>query len=289
MSAGAMTALSVAQLLGYVGFVALGGLLMFRALITPERGRERRVVRIALVGLGLLVVSMVVRLAVMLTTVRESSATRFGMPVALVQLGVLVAVACYLPDLLGTALTAWRRGLAVAAAVALAIVVVLPMILGTSVRSAAGAVITVAHVLAIGTWVGGMVAVALLVLPSGAGPRVLAVLQVILRRSRGKVVLLIVVLVVSGLLALLVQPGRVSGLSTEFWVLLLAKVVLFAALIAAAARVRQQIERAVFRSEHIAESGDSLVALRRVVRVEMVVAAAAIAATAVLTVLTPLS
>lgn len=284
-----MLALSVSQLIGYLGYVALGGLLMFRALITPDRGRERRVVRIALIGLGLLVASTLLRLVVVLVDAADTAASRVGLPVALVQLGVLVAVACYLPDLLGSVLSTWRRALAVVAAVLLTVALVLPMIVGASAQSAAGGILAVAHVLAIGTWIGGMVAVALLVLPTtAAGPRVLGILHVMLRRSRVKVIVLVAVLVVTGSLSLLFQPGRVSGLGTAFWVLLVAKVVLFAILIFAAAHVRRQIQRAAFRVEHIAESGDALVGLRRIVRIEMVVAAAAVAATAVLTVLTPI-
>lgn len=106
---------------------------------------------------------------------------------------------------------------------------------------------------------------------------------------------LVAALLVSGLLSLLLQPGRVSGLSNAFWVTLALKAVLFVTLIAAAAHVRRQIQRAAFRSEHIlgtnvdAGAVDGLASLRRVVTVEMVVAAAAVAATAVLTVLTPLT
>ena len=164
--------LTVLRVAGYAGFVLWAGPLTFWTLVWPTGHRHRRLLRLSGVGAVLLILTSIAEPAIRLTAggqPLDEVAPPLAGAAILLRLAILVGSLFYLVDLVAGAVVGSRRVVALAAIVVVAATVaVQPMVLGQPgpLLAALG---TTIHLLATAAWLGGLVALAVVVRP-GAEP-----------------------------------------------------------------------------------------------------------------------
>jgi putative copper resistance protein D len=121
------------------------------------------------------------------------------------------------------------------------------------------------HLLGAGAWLGGLLALALVLAPSGAGPASDQTdAENVLLRFSGMGYVAVAVLVASGVINTWYLVGSFAGLlGTPYGQLLLVKLCLFMGMLALAASNRFWLVPALGRESKIGHAGDSLFRLRR--------------------------
>ena len=157
--------LDVLRTVTYVGYVLLAGTLAFWILVWPGGTRDRRLTRLAVGGIVLMLGGTLADPIVRLTAGGQSLGDFLGATTGtalLVRLAALSAAAFFLPDLVRGRIAGWRQGFAFGVVVVLAVSLVVrsddPGGRWATVEAASSS----GHVLAAAAWLGGIAALAVL-------------------------------------------------------------------------------------------------------------------------------
>jgi copper transport protein len=284
----AQVGVAVAKYLGYLGLVLVAGGALVLAALWPRRLPRRGPVRLAWLGLGLVGLATVAGLVLQvpyttglpltgITWARlgEVLGTTFG-AAHLVRLGVLLAAAVLLrPLLAGRAGTADRVLLAILAAVGLATWPFAGHAAASPLR-AVSVLADAAHLGAVAVWLGGLLMLVAFLLPRASADELDAILPVWSRWAGAAVATLLI----AGTVQALIEVGSLSALvGTAYGWMIVAKVGLFGVILAVAAFSRRLVRARTAPGEPRR--------LRRLVGVELGLAAAVLAVAAVLVQTTP--
>lgn len=274
--------LVVARMAGYAGFVLWAGPLVFWSLVWPGGHHHRRLFGLATAGallqLGASLVDPLVRVLV-----RAESLSTVAPPLAgaavLLRLAVLVGSLFFLVDLLHRPLGGVRRLVVLSAVVVVAATLAGPPAVVGQPGPVLSAVGTAGHLLATAAWLGGLVALAVVMPPGHETQEVRLVSRFSPVASLG-----LVLLVVAGALTTLAPSGGLAALTDRSQSrLLLAKLGLLLVLLLAARFARRATARLAFRrlySPMAATGARRQRALAVVVGAELAIAFAALSATA---------
>lgn len=274
--------LNVIRVAGYAGFVLWAGPLVFWSLVWPAGHRHPRLYRLAMVGALVLIVASVAEPALRLT-LGGQTLTAAAPPLAgaavLVRLAVLVGSLCYLVDLLSAAVVGRRRVLALAATVVVAATMALPPATTDQPGPVLAALAVGGHLLATAAWLGGLVALAVVVRPGRANDGA----DGLLNRFSPVATLGLAALVLAGALSALAVAGGFGALGDRREApMLLAKLGLLLALLLLVRYAHRAVARLAFRRLYsplgpVGAARDRTVAL--VVGAELAIAFAALSAT----------
>lgn len=222
------TALGVLRLGGYVGFVLLAGTIAFSALIWPDGFRDRTLGRFGAGGAVLATLTTIGSPLVHLlanTGFAVAVGGRVGIVGGLIRVAALVVTLTFLPDLtaqrpVGVGRRIWA-GIAVTTIAATYVVRSDAM---TSAWPVLALAATAAHLLATAAWLGGLVALATVVIPRSHRD----VLHQILPRFSLLAITCVLTLTATGILhAVLAARGIHPLLTSTYGLVLLLKVGLF--------------------------------------------------------------
>src|SRR5215210_2444754 len=103
-------ALGLNRIITYTGYVLLAGTFAFWALVWPEGRADRRLVSLALIGTGLMVVGTIGAPIILMSfgdrQAGDALAPLIG-TAAIIRLAILVGIAFFLRDLIGSPITGW--------------------------------------------------------------------------------------------------------------------------------------------------------------------------------------
>jgi copper transport protein len=280
--------LTANQFLSYAGYVALAGALTFWSLVWPAGNGDRRLLGLAVTGGVLLSIGTLAAFAL-----QQPGQPPVGTlsPLAgaalLVRLAALAATGFLLVDVLRSEVVGWRRVFALVVTVVLGISLV-PQADGltgpwTMLQVAA----TTVHVLAVPAWLGGLLALVVVLTRRGGRPE----LDDLPARFSLLAVVGAVALVVTGVVSALAVAGP-TVLVGSYGVVLTVKTVVFAAMVAVAVRGRRLAVRLAFRRAHhlsgpMAVGGGGARQLAGVLWVELVGTAVVLLVTAALVLVAP--
>ncbi len=267
------------QALGWTGYVLLTGVLTFWLVVWPHGSNDRRLVALAVTGTGLLVVATLgdplVRLGSgeRLADVLEPQAAS----ALLVRLAGVSAAVFFLPDLLRRPLVGHRRAAAGLLVVLLTTGVLADSVLADSALAGSGSgwasvglLAGITHALSAAAWVGGVTALAVLLLRRDVPDDLDPMLETFATLATG----CLVALLLSGFVrAVVVTEGEVGLLASSFGLAVLLKAGLLALMVLLGRRVRTQPR--------------DTSALRRIVLGEVALATAALLATTALVATAP--
>jgi copper transport protein len=244
-------ALGANRILTYAGYVLLAGTLTFWSVVWPDGRRNRRLVALALAGTAVMIIGTLAGPGIQLIFEHRllgDIVTPLGGAAQLARLAALVAAMFFLPDIISGAVVGWRRVLS------LSVVLVIAASMVAQTNAIGGRweitkiVATGLHVLATCAWLGGLVALAAVLIP---GDRVQELDQLIPRFSR-VAQLSVATLLVTGIIHALAVAGGPSRLaSSRYGLVLLIKVSIFALMLLMGNQGRKYAARAAFRLSHL--------------------------------------
>ena len=177
-------ALGANRVLTYAGYVLLAGTLTFWSVVWPDGRRNGRLVVLALAGTAAMIIGTLAGPAIQLIFAGRllgDIVTPLGGAAQLARLAALVAAMFFLPDIISGAVVGWRRILALT----VVLVIAASMVAQSDAIGGPWEVTKIAatglHVLATCAWLGGLVALAAVLIP---GDRVEELDQLIPRFSR---------------------------------------------------------------------------------------------------------
>ena len=243
-------ALGANRVLTYAGYVLLAGTLTFWCVVWPDGRRNRRLVLLALAGTTAMIIGTLVGPAIQLIfggQLLGDIVTQLGGAAQLARLAALVAAMFFLPDIISGAVVGWRRILALT----LVLVIAASMVAQSNAVGGPWEIAKIAatglHVLATCAWLGGLLALATVLIP---GEKVQELDQLIPRFSR-VAQLSVVTLVVTGIVHALAVAGGVYQLaSSRYGLVLLIKVSIFGLMLLMGNEGRKYAARAAFRLQH---------------------------------------
>jgi putative copper export protein len=243
-------ALGANRVLTYAGYVLLAGTLTFWCVVWPDGRRNRRLVLLALAGTTAMIIGTLAGPAIHLIfggRLLGDILTPLGGAAQLTRLAALVAAMFFLPDIISGAVVGWRRILALT----LVLVIAASMVAQSNAIGGRWEVTTIAatglHVLATCAWLGGLLAMATVLIP---GEQVHELDQLIPRFSR-VAQLCVVTLIVTGIVHALAVAGGVYQLaSSRYGLVLLIKVSIFGLMLLMGNEGRKYAIRAAFRQQH---------------------------------------
>jgi putative copper export protein len=243
-------ALGANRVLTYAGYVLLAGTLTFWSVVWPDGRRNRRLVLLALAGTVAMIIGTLAGPAIQLTLggrLLGDIVTPLGGAAQLARLAALVAAIFFLPDIISRAVVGWRRLIALT----LVSVIAATMVAQSNAIGGPWEVAKIAatglHVLATCAWLGGLVALATVLIP---GEEVQEIDRLIPRFSR-VAQLSVVTLVVTGIVHALAVAGGVYQLaSSRYGLVLLIKVSIFGLMLLMGNEGRKYAIRAAFRQQH---------------------------------------
>lgn len=244
-------ALGANRVLIYAGYVLLAGTLTFWSVVWPDGRRNRRLVVLALTGIAAMIMGTLAGPAVQLVfggRLLGDIVSPLGGAAQLVRLAALVAAIVFLPDIISGAVVGWRRivALSLVVVIAASMVAQSDAIGGPWEIAKIGA--TGLHVLATCAWLGGLVALAAVLIP---GEKVQELDRLIPRFSR-VAQLSVATLVVTGIVHALAVAGGVYQLaSSRYGLVLLIKITIFGLMLLMGNEGRKYAARAAFRQSHL--------------------------------------
>lgn len=244
-------ALGANRVLIYAGYVLLAGTLTFWSVVWPDGRRNRRLVVLALTGIAAMIMGTLAGPAVQLVfggRLLGDIVSPLGGAAQLVRLAALVAAIVFLPDIISGAVVGWRRivALSLVVVIAASMVAQSDAIGGPWEIAKIGA--TGLHVLATCAWLGGLVALAAVLIP---GEKVQELDRLIPRFSR-VAQLSVATLVVTGIVHALAVAGGVYQLaSSRYGLVLLIKITIFGVMLLMGNEGRKYAARAAFRQSHL--------------------------------------
>jgi copper transport protein len=274
----------------YVGFVLVAGTFSFWVLVWPE-GRNNRH-QLLLVDLGFVLLTATTIIGPVLTVViaREAPFEVLSREVgasALLRLAVLAAVAAYYDDLVAAPILGRRRAFAAAVVVALSVTMVASSDATTGDLIGLKVVATLGHLLATAAWLGGLVALAVVIIPR----QFLSELDELIPAFSKVAFVSVIVLVVTGAIHGFTQAGGLSALATSaYGLVLLFKVLIFCGMLALGNHGRHYANRVVLRRLHTEtrDVHDGVQTLAVVMGAELATAGALLMTTTILVAVAPL-
>lgn len=277
--------LGCVHVLGYVGFVLLAGALTFLVVVWPQGHRNRLLVRLAILGIVLTALATVlepVLTARMLGVDLVDGTDRSTGTAALIRLALLAVLAGFLTDVVSAEVRGVRAASAMLVVVGVAATMLVPAEEPASGDDWLVLAASTGHLAAIAAWVGGLVALATVLVPR----RHLDDLHRVLPRFSIIAFGSVAVLVLTGAVHAVVAAGGVRPLLTSSYGAAFAvKVALVALLLGLGVRGRK---RASFQAQRYwAQFDDSAAAvgiqvLGVTVLTELALIVAVFAATAVM-------
>lgn len=240
----------VHRLVFYTGYVLLAGTFSFWVLVWPEGRRDAKLRGLAAIGTGLVAVCTVLApLLSMALDARPADTLFHPVDVAAVVLrtaGLAAAVVLLLAvrrhDVLG-----WRRVLAVAVVVAVGGSMVLQSNAVGGPWQTLKLVATTGHVLAASAWLGGLIALATVLIPR----EFLTELDLLIPRFSRVATVSIVVLAVTGIIhALAVAQGPWPLLESRYGLVLAIKMAVFGLMLLLGNHGRAYAARVAFKARH---------------------------------------
>jgi putative copper export protein len=243
-------ALGANRVLSYAGYVLLAGTLTFWSVVWPDGRRNRRLIALALAGTAAMIIGTLAGPAIQLILgdrLLGDIITPLGGAAQLGRLAALVAAMCFLPDIISGAVVGWRRFVALT----LVLVIAASMVAQSDAIGGPWEIAKIAatglHVLATCAWLGGLVALAAVLIP---GEKVHELDRLIPRFSR-VAQLSVVTLVVTGVVHALAVAGGVYQLaSSRYGLVLLIKITIFGLMLLMGNEGRKYAARAAFRQSH---------------------------------------
>jgi putative copper export protein len=238
------------RVLSYAGYVLLAGTLTFWSVVWPDGRRNRRLIALALAGTAAMIIGTLASPAIQLIfgdRLLGDIITPLGGAAQLGRLAALVAATCFLPDIISGAVVGWRRFVALT----LVLVIAASMVAQSDAIGGPWEIAKIAatglHVLATCAWLGGLVALAAVLIP---GEKVQELDRLIPRFSR-VAQLSVVTLVVTGVVHALAVAGGVYQLaSSRYGLVLLIKITIFGLMLLMGNEGRKYAARAAFRQSH---------------------------------------
>jgi putative copper export protein len=244
-------ALGADRVLTYAGYVLLAGTLTFWSVVWPDGRRNRRLVALALAGTTAMIIGTLAGPGIQLIfggRLLGDIVTPLGGAAQLLRLAALVAAMFFLPDIISGAVVGWRRIVALVLVVVMAASMVAQSNAIGGPWEAAKIAATGLHVLATCAWLGGLVALAAVLIP---GEKVLELDRLIPRFSR-VAQLSVVTLVLTGTVHALAVAGGVYQLATSrYGLVLLIKITIFGLMLLMGNEGRKYAARAAFRQSHV--------------------------------------
>lgn len=244
-------ALGANRVLTYAGYVLLAGTLTFWSVVWPDGRRNRRLVVLALTGTAAMIMGTLSSPVIQLIfggRLLGDVVSPLGGAAQLVRLAALVAAMFFLPDIISGAVVGWRRivALTLVVVIAASMVAQSDAIGGPWEIAKIGA--TGLHVLATCAWLGGLVALAAVLIP---GENVHELDRLIPRFSR-VAQLSVATLVITGIVHALAVAGGVYQLaSSRYGLVLLIKIAIFGLMLLMGNEGRKYAARAAFRQSHL--------------------------------------
>jgi putative copper export protein len=243
-------ALGANRVLTYAGYVLVAGTLTFWSVVWPDGRRNRRLVMLALAGTIAMIIGTIAGPAIQMVLggrLLGDIVTPLGGAAQLARLAALAAAMFFLPDIISGAVVGWRRILALT----LVLVIAASMVAQSNAIGGSWEVAKIAatglHVLATCAWLGGLLALATVLIP---GEKVQELDQLIPRFSR-VAQLSVVTLMVTGIVHALAVAGGVYQLaSSRYGLVLLIKVSIFGLMLLMGNEGRKYAIRAAFRQQH---------------------------------------
>jgi putative copper export protein len=284
-------ALGANRVLTYAGYVLLAGTLTFWSLVWPDGRRNRRLVVLVLAGTAAMLVGTVGGPVIQLIfegRLLGDIVTPLGGAAQFARFAALMAVMFFLPDIVSDAVVGWRR----IVALTLVLVIVGSMVAQSNAIGGSWELAKIAatgfHLLATCAWLGGLVALATVLIP---GEQVEEIDQLIPRFSR-VAQLSVVTLLVTGSVHALAAAGGVSQLaSSRYGFVLLIKVAIFGLMLLMGNEGRKYAARAAFRQLHQQPDGTvrtrSISTLAVVMGAELCIAFVILSTTSLLVMVAP--
>ena len=244
-------ALGANRVLSYAGYVLLAGTFTFWSVVWPDGRRNRRLIALTLAGTAAMIIGTLAGPAIQLIfgdRLLGDIITPLGGAAQLGRLAALVAAMCFLPDIISGAVVGWRRFVALT----LVLVIAASMVAQSDAIGGPWEIAKIAatglHVLATCAWLGGLVALAAVLIP---GEKVQELDRLIPRFSR-VAQLSVVTLVVTGVVHALAVAGGVYQLaSSRYGLVLLIKITIFGLMLLMGNEGRKYAARAAFRQSHV--------------------------------------
>jgi copper transport protein len=244
-------ALGANRVLSYAGYVLLAGTLTFWSVVWPDGRRNRRLIALTLAGTAAMIIGTLAGPAIQLIfgdRLLGDIITPLGGAAQLGRLAALVAAMCFLPDIISGAVVGWRRFVALT----LVLVIAASMVAQSDAIGGPWEIAKIAatglHVLATCAWLGGLVALAAVLIP---GEKVQELDRLLPRFSR-VAQLSVVTLVVTGVVhALAVAGGLYQLASSRYGLVLLIKITIFGLMLLMGNEGRKYAARAAFRQSHV--------------------------------------
>ena len=284
-------ALGANRVLTYAGYVLLAGTLTFWSVVWPDGRRNRRLVMLTLAGTAAMIIGTLAGPAIQLIfggRMLGDVVTPLGGAAQLVRLAALFAAMFFLPDIISGAVVGWRR----VVALSLVLTIAASMVAQSNAIGGHWEVAKIAatglHVLATCAWLGGLVALAAVLIP---GEQVQELDKLIPRFSR-VAQLSVVTLLVTGTVHALAVAGGVTQLATSrYGFVLLIKVSIFGLMLLMGNEGRKYAARAAFRQLHQPPEGtvrtSSISALAVVMGAELCIAFVILSTTSLLVLVAP--
>jgi putative copper export protein len=225
--------------------------LTFWSVVWPDGRRNRRLVVLTLAGIAAMIIGTLAGPAIQLIfggRLLGDIVTPLGGAAQLARLAALVGAMFFLPDIISGAVVGWRRTVALALVLVIAASMVAQSNAIGGPWEVAKIAVTGLHVLATCAWLGGLVALAAVLIPR---ERVQELDRLIPRFSR-VAQLSVVTLVVTGTVHALVIAGGVYQLaSSRYGLVLLIKITIFGLMLLMGNEGRKYAARAAFRQSHL--------------------------------------
>ncbi len=284
-------ALGANRVLTYAGYVLLAGTFTFWSLVWPEGRSDRRLVVLAVTGTGLLFLGTTGGPGIQMIfggKLPGDILTSITGSTLLIRLAVLAAVAFFLVDLVHKPVTGWRR------IFALGSVTVIAGSMVTQSNALGGRwevlkiIATSGHVLATAAWLGGLVALAAVLIPREN----LQELDRLIPRFSIVATFSVITLVVTGTVHALAVSGGIEPLvSSRYGLVLLVKVAVFGLMLLMGNHGRQYAARVAFRRLHhpaeMLRSSSGVQSLAVVMGAELTIAFVILATTSLLVMVAP--
>jgi copper transport protein len=274
----------------YAGFVLVAGTFSFWVLVWPEGRHNRQQLLLVDLGLVLLAATTIIGPALTVVIAREAPFEVLSREVgasALLRLAVLATTFAYYDELVAAPILGRRRVFAAAGVVALSATMVASSDAITGDLIALKVVATMGHLLATAAWLGGLVALAVVIIPR----QYLSELDELIPAFSRVAFVSVIVLVVTGAIHGLAQAGGLSGLATSgYGLVLLIKVLIFCGMLALGNHGRHYANQVVVHRLHAdaRDVGGGVQTLAVVMGAELATAGALLVTTAILVAVAPL-
>jgi copper transport protein len=284
-------ALGMNRVIAYAGYVLLAGIFAFWSLVWPEGRSDRKLVLLVVVGTGLLLVSTLAVPAIRMVLGGELTGDIFsplGGAAMMVRLAALAATAFFLVDIIRRPVVGWRRVLVLGLVIVLAATLVVQSDALAEQSASLKIIATTGHVLATATWLGGLVALAAVLIRRDNLPE----LRRLIPRFSVIATVSIAVLVVTGLADALAAAGGLSSLvDSRYGLLVLVKAVIFTAMLVLGVQGRRYAARIAFRQLHhpaeLVRESTGMRSLTVVLGAELAIAFVILSATSLLVLVAP--